>query len=390
MDRALDFAIHGLPVYTPLTREGEVELARRFEQGEILVLDGILATGIDARAVLIGERSEQGDSNAKDAALSPVLTPHRLEVVTEYVVQIERARREGISRKERAALLRPLVPHRSLTRRLLEAKRASERSREMPRWLDPRVRLGLARSEAAREGLLRANLGIVTRISRKYLGRGLSLQDLMQEGTIGLMRAIEKFDYRLGHRFVTYAAWWIRSVITRALADTSMEIRVPSYVVEMQRKMSIARGRLTEVSGDYPAETALARYLEVPEESLDRFSNVVKQPISLELPRDRGGDSDRTLGSIVADSESPLPDEIVASGEIADRVVRMLDTLRPREKELIRLRFGIGDGRDHTLQELGDRFGLSRERVRQIEVAALKKLKRAYERESNDLPAESA
>ena len=380
MNRARNLLIHALQVRAPLTREGEVELARQFEKGETLILEALVSSGIDARAALLGALSETERSDTTEPQPSLELTPRRLEVVTWYVEQLERAEREALSRGERKRVLRHLVQHRDLARKLLAAFRELAVSGKIPHRTDPRIRLGLSLSDAAREELIRANIGIVTRVARKYLGRGLSLQDLMQEGYIGLLRAIEKFDYRRGHRFVTYAAWWIRSLITRALENTSREIRVPSYVVAMHRKVSISRDRLIESQGDSPEDEVLARFLEISEEDVDRYANIIRQPLSLELPRNRGGEGDRTLGGTVADNQSPLPDEIAADREMAGRLRQMLKRLKPREQEMIRLRFGIGKSRDHTLQEVGDRFGLSRERVRQIERAALKKLRQACER----------
>jgi RNA polymerase primary sigma factor len=355
----------------------------------MLILEGLVSSGIDARTVLLGIRPDP-DNSTTTFPSSEELTPHRLEVVTRYVEQIERVEQEALFGRARKEVLRSLVQHRDLTRTLLAALKKLIVSGESRLKIDPRIRIGLAESEAAREELLLSNVGIVIRIARGYMGRGLSLDDLRQEGYIGLMRAIEKFDFRLGFRFVTYAAWWIRSYIARALDDTALEIRVPSYAILMQRKVRVAGDLLFEVSGDYPADEILARYLGIPEESVEVFSNVVKQPLSLELSRDRGRNNDNTLASTVADTQSPLPDEIVADGETAGRIEKLLKKLRPREQEMIRLRFGIGKNRDHTLQEVGDRFGLSRERVRQIEQEALNKLRYACARSPDDLSATSA
>jgi RNA polymerase primary sigma factor len=366
-----------------MTREGEVELARQIERGETILLEALVDSGMDARAALLGDASAPDEEDASgEGAPAARLTPGRFEAAKRYVEQFEQASAEGLSQTERQNLLRPLVQRRELTRRLLAASPGLAVNRP-----DGRIRLGIALSDAGRDELIRANLGIVIRIARKYVGRGLSLHDLIQEGNIGLMRAIDKFDFRRGHRFVTYAAWWVRSTMTRALADTAREIRVPSYVVEMQRRLAAAKERLTEIRGDVPEDEELARYLDISEESVSRFSSIVKEPMSLDVSRDQGDDgNDRTLGSLLADTETPMPEEIVANNEMTVQVLRMLKRLKPREREMIRLRFGIGKKRDYTLQEVGSRFGLSRERVRQIERAVLGKLRQEYER-AGDIPA---
>lgn len=314
------------PVYAKLTREGEVELARQLEKAEMLIIEGILSGGIDARATLMHKKSDREDSVHGNDTFSSGLTPRRFEMVTKYVEQIERAQRNDVTQRERESLLRKLVSHRQMTRKLLKANHIFEYSQEIPHNIDRRILLGLAMSKSSREELLCANLYLVTRISKKYIGHGLPLEDLRQEGTIGLMRAIDKFDYRLGYRLITYAEWWIRSFITRALTDTSREIRVPSHAVEMQRKISIAKERLTAGAKNFPSDKSTYRHIEIYNKRLYRLSNLVTQPVSLELPIEGEEDSDRTIGSVVTDTELPLPDDIVASNEMANRVLKTLNT----------------------------------------------------------------
>jgi RNA polymerase sigma factor (sigma-70 family) len=368
-------------VYSPVTREGEVELARRFEEGEFLILEALLVSGIDARAVLLGGETDIDDREDRDdiddSEGQRGLTPHRFEAVSAYVACLEHVKCSDLPRAERRRLLRPLISHWDLTRKLLKAWRERRIAGEAS-IADARLRVGIAMSEGARQELLLANLPIVARNAKKFLGRGLAFHDLMQEGYIGLMRAIEKFDYRLGHRFVVYAAWWIRATMWKALADAK-EIRIPLHVVEMRRKIQLERSRLTERDGTGPDAALIATHLGITKETLSRIADVVKQPVSLEQPREAGDRQGLPIGATIADTSLPPPDEVAAINEISKRAMQMLDRLKPREQEMIRLRFGIGTARDHTLQEVGDRFGLSRERVRQIERAALKKLRIACE-----------
>jgi RNA polymerase primary sigma factor len=243
--------------------------------------------------------------------------------------------------------------------------------------LDPEERFELRKvmldGLAAREHLIRANSRLVISVAKKYIGRGVPFLDLIQEGNIGLIRAANKFNYRLGHKFSTYATWWIRQAVTRAIADQSRTIRVPVHMGDQINKLLRTSHRLTQELGREPTSEELAGALEIPTRKAEEMLRVARRPLSLEMPTDDEGDSE--LGDFIEDEDISAPDEEVTSAMLRELLQVILRDLPPREVRILQLRYGLVDGETYTLEEVGKKLGVTRERVRQIEAQALSRLR---------------
>lgn len=418
-----------------LNREEEITLAQRIEEGESRIADEALSSMLALRWTLgLGQRVAAGLVNVLDVVKEPDETSAKL-LINERILKnrfqarmkkLQRlaknhertqkgvkepitARRrkqldERLSRQREniAAMIKSLQLNREHLEKIIgehqeiygrvkglersvqeqhkrnKAIRAVEKEAGMPiQEIERRVTTILgkkAQVAMAKKDFVQANLRLVASVAKKYTGHGLSYLDLVQEGNIGLMRAVEKFEHRMGFRFSTYAIWWIRQAITRALADCSRTIRIPVHMVELTNKLTQAMNRLNRQLGRSPALKELAAEMAMTETKVQSILNLVKEPISLETPLRE--DPDNCLGEVIRNEHSSDPESVVVDANFRGVLQRMIATLSPREEKIICMRFGIGEKSDHTLEETGRVFGVTRERIRQIEDIALRKLRR--------------
>lgn len=280
---------------------------------------------------------------------------------------------EDQSTKGAAAAREVRKEARALNQRLLDLEQTyGATANELRRSLG-RVDAGESEADAAKKQLIEANLRLVVSIAKRYTNRGLQFLDLIQEGNIGLMKAVDKFDYRRGYKFSTYATWWVRQAITRAIADQARTIRIPVHMIETINKMVRTQRSLQQELGREPTTEELARKLELSVPKVRKVLRIAQEPISLETPV--GEEEESHLGDFIVDKRVVSPSEAVINLNLREQTAEVLKTLSPREEKIIKMRFGLQDGSEHTLEEVGQHFAVTRERIRQIEAKALRKLR---------------
>lgn len=367
-----------------LTKDEEVEIAKKLQEGKIIFRETIASLSIYQK-VYDEINKEEGENLTEDEKTEEALsrTVNRLKSLMNDFEKAEEKIKEYGSLKE-------------LRKQINERKKSGENTKQLEtlykevrgeiKRIENETRLKIdelkniwqkiykAKSlvEETKNELITRNLRLVVNIAKNYIGRGLPLLDLIEEGNIGLMKAVDKFKYEKGFKFSTYATWWIRQAITRALIDQTKTIRVPVHMMEFYNRVTKASRELTQQLGGEPTNEEIAEKLGVPVRKVEEVFRAIQDPIGLQTPI---GDEDTELEDFIGDKTSPSPFSEAERIEISEHIQRILKTLTPKEEKVIKMRFGIGEDRDHTLEEVGRYLSITRERVRQIETKALRKLK---------------
>jgi len=306
------------------------------------------------------EDKEKIDQNVSEDYLANIDTKDTIGL---YLKEVSRV--PLLTAEEEVELAQRIERGRMAREELAKGRSGAKRRKELRRLIED--------GWAAREHLITANSRLVISVAKKYMGRGVPFLDLIQEGNIGLIRATKKFDYRRGHKFSTYATWWIRQAVTRAIADQGRTIRVPVHMGDQINKLLRIQHQLTQKLGRGPSVEELAEALEVPPKKVEHMIQVARRPLSLEMPTDNEEDS--VLGDFIEDDDAPPPDDTATHHLLQDHLVEVMENLPPREVRILQLRYGILDGEAYTLEEVGRKMGVTRERVRQIEAQALSRLR---------------
>ncbi|MBM4137277.1 MAG: sigma-70 family RNA polymerase sigma factor [Nitrospira sp.] len=377
---------HSMGNISILTRNEEIDLAKRLEEGKEIIKGVVTTLPLYKKLEASLDGKDEEDLNDSEEEKTDEALEMSIKALDNLMIKIELADRK-IARYGTLNDLKKLINEKkkqdisfirldTITKEVQnEYKRVESevgvKINELKAKWDRITKARTLVSEAKNE-LITRNLRLVINIAKNYAGRGLALLDLIQEGNIGLMKAIDKFDYKMGFKFSTYATWWIRQGITRALIDQTKTIRVPVHMVEFYNKVTKASRELTQQLGREPSKEEIGKRLEVSTRKIEEVFKAIQDPIALQTPV---GDEDTKLEDFISDKDSPSPYSDTERNNVTEHILRVLNTLTPREEKVIRMRFGIGFDKDHTLEEVGRHFSITRERVRQIEAKALRKLK---------------